>query len=385
MATSERILTPLPGAPSTENVAHISWPSPDGRSIWRQVVADCVTVFLVAATAETLLERSGASSIPHLLSTCCAEALLVSAFLAFAGAYPRHYTPLAIADTEGLVRGVCCALMLVLIYSVNNRTIPSRSLLLATIAIALLLIVQRELLYALTGQKRPLSACPGDKSTAGIHHVVVPHEARRDSSGPTSRSFDQPCFVSPSGFLLKRCIDLAGALFLLLLFLPLFAAIAVLIKVDSRGPVFIRQRRIGTGGTPFYIWKFRSMYEYVARYERSPASDTDPRLTNLGRALRRLSLDETPQLLNVVRGEMSLVGPRPEMPFLAEQYDQRERLRLNAIPGITGLWQISPARAMPIHHNLYLDLYYIQHRNLFLDIAIILRTVTAVFRGIGAI
>jgi lipopolysaccharide/colanic/teichoic acid biosynthesis glycosyltransferase len=132
------------------------------------------------------------------------------------------------------------------------------------------------------------------------------------------------------------------------------------------------------------MWKFRSMYSGVPRYARSPVSDTDPRLTRLGRALRRMSIDELPQLLNVLKGDMSLVGPRPEMPFIVRKYRPRERLRLNAVPGITGLWQISPARAMPIHQNLYLDLFYIENRNIFLDLAILLRTVTAVVRGIGA-
>jgi len=113
-------------------------------------------------------------------------------------------------------------------------------------------------------------------------------------------------------------------------------------------------------------------------------SDTDPRLTNIGRALRRLSIDELPQLLNVIQGNMSLVGPRPEMPFIVAKYGPQERMRLSATPGITGLWQISPARAMPIHKNLQFDLFYIESRNIFLDIAILLRTITAVVRGIGA-
>ncbi len=176
----------------------------------------------------------------------------------------------------------------------------------------------------------------------------------------------------------------AGAI-LLALVTPLFVLVAGLIKIDSKGPVFIRQRRIGRGGATFLMWKFRSMRHSEARYERSPASDADPRLTNIGRALRRLSAPTNyPQLLNVIKGDMSLVGPRPEMPFIVANYGTRERLRLNAIPGITGLWQISPGRAMPIHENLEFDLFYIESQNFFLDIAIMLRTITAVIRGIGA-
>jgi lipopolysaccharide/colanic/teichoic acid biosynthesis glycosyltransferase len=183
---------------------------------------------------------------------------------------------------------------------------------------------------------------------------------------------------------LKRCLDVLGATILLLLALPLIACVALLIKLDSRGPIFIRQRRVGRDGVPFLMWKFRSMHAHVARYAVSPVSESDPRLTRFGRALRRYSVDELPQLLNVLRGEMSLVGPRPEMPFIVNRYGARERLRLKATPGITGLWQISPARALPIHQNLGLDLFYIRHQSVFLDLAILLRTLTAVVRGIGA-
>jgi lipopolysaccharide/colanic/teichoic acid biosynthesis glycosyltransferase len=133
------------------------------------------------------------------------------------------------------------------------------------------------------------------------------------------------------------------------------------------------------------MWKFRSMYVDVARYARSPVCDSDPRLTRLGRGLRRLSIDELPQLLNVLKGDMSLVGPRPEMPFIVRDYTAFERLRLNATPGITGLWQISPARALPIHQHLELDLFYIEHRSFFLDTAIMLRTIAAIVRGVGAL
>jgi lipopolysaccharide/colanic/teichoic acid biosynthesis glycosyltransferase len=101
--------------------------------------------------------------------------------------------------------------------------------------------------------------------------------------------------------------------------------------------------------------------------------------------MRRLSIDELPQLINVLKGEMSLVGPRPEMPFIVARYRSVERERLVVRPGITGLWQISPARAFPIHENLEYDLHYIRNQNLLLDCAIILRTVTAVFRGVGAV
>jgi lipopolysaccharide/colanic/teichoic acid biosynthesis glycosyltransferase len=123
----------------------------------------------------------------------------------------------------------------------------------------------------------------------------------------------------------------------------------------------------------------------VPKYEVSPRSAADARLTRVGRLIRRLSLDEMPQLINVLRGEMSLVGPRPEMPFIVHRFHPAECRRTVAKPGITGLWQISPARAFPIHENLHYDLHYVRNQNLFLDCAIIVRTIAAVIRGIGAV
>jgi lipopolysaccharide/colanic/teichoic acid biosynthesis glycosyltransferase len=121
------------------------------------------------------------------------------------------------------------------------------------------------------------------------------------------------------------------------------------------------------------------------QYASSPTSDRDWRLTRVGRVIRRLSIDELPQLINVLSGEMSLVGPRPEMPYLVYRYTEAERERLTIKPGITGLWQVSPARAYPIHENLQYDLHYIRHQNMLLDGAILLRTIIAVIRGVGAV
>ena len=120
----------------------------------------------------------------------------------------------------------------------------------------------------------------------------------------------------------------------------------------------------------------------VPSYEYSPKEPSDPRLTRVGRFLRRTSLDELPQLLNVVRGDMSLVGPRPEMPFIVAQYNDTHYQRLRVKPGITGLWQLSADRAYLIHENLEYDLYYIRNRNFFLDIAILVHTAAFAMRGI---
>jgi lipopolysaccharide/colanic/teichoic acid biosynthesis glycosyltransferase len=185
--------------------------------------------------------------------------------------------------------------------------------------------------------------------------------------------------------LTKRCCDIVGSVILLMVLWPLLVVIAVLIKIDSAGPILFRHERVGKNGNQFVLLKFRSMKVEVPKYECSPTSGFDMRLTRLGRIIRRLSLDEIPQLINVLKGDMSLVGPRPEMPFIVEGYGTLERERLAVKPGITGLWQISPARAFPIHENLQYDLYYVRHRNLFLDWAILVRTITAVIRGVGAV
>ena len=188
-----------------------------------------------------------------------------------------------------------------------------------------------------------------------------------------------------SSSMLKRCFDVAGSLFLMIVSLPLFLLIAVAIKLDSAGPVFFQHYRVGKNGERFMLWKFRSMKTNVAKYQDSPRSAVDVRLTRVGRWIRRLSFDEMPQLINVLKGEMSLVGPRPEMPFIVARYHPVERERLVAKPGITGLWQISPARAFPIHENLHYDLHYIRNQNFVLDCMIILRTITAVIQGAGAV
>jgi lipopolysaccharide/colanic/teichoic acid biosynthesis glycosyltransferase len=183
----------------------------------------------------------------------------------------------------------------------------------------------------------------------------------------------------------KRGCDVVGSLLFLVLLLPLFILVAIVIKLDSPGPVFFRHYRIGKDGKQFILWKFRSMRADVPEYEASPRSVVDSRLTRIGRWIRRMSVDEMPQLINVLKGDMSLVGPRPEMPFIVARYHPVHRERLVARPGITGLWQISPARGFPIHENLQYDLHYIRNQNIVLDCAIILRTITAVIHGVGAV
>ena len=180
--------------------------------------------------------------------------------------------------------------------------------------------------------------------------------------------------VSP---LIDRSQEIAHrsiAFFGLIALLPVFLLIVALIKLDDNGPVFFRQRRIGRGGRRFRLYKFRSMRVDAPKYGESPRDGIDPRVTRVGRWLRKLSLDELPQLINVVRGEMRLVGPRPEMPFICSKYNPRERKRLDVPPGITGLWQVSPHRNDPIHDHVEYDLAYRYARSPILDSAILIAT-----------
>lgn len=203
----------------------------------------------------------------------------------------------------------------------------------------------------------------------------------QDIDGVFLASFDRS--TPKAGYeVVKRVVDIVGSLALLILGAPLFGLLGLLIWLDSGGPVLFRQRRVGSGGQIFNMYKLRTMHPQAPAYEFSPRQATDPRITRLGRFLRRTSLDELPQLLNVLQGSMSLVGPRPEMPFIVEQYNDRHRRRLQVKPGITGLWQLSGDRAFLIHENIEYDLYYIQYRNFFMDAAILLHTMVFAMRGI---
>lgn len=181
---------------------------------------------------------------------------------------------------------------------------------------------------------------------------------------------------------MKRVVDICVSATALALLSPLLALIAAGVRLDSEGPVIFKQLRVGKNGKLFEIYKFRTMKTDAQKYDLSPTMSEDSRITRFGRSLRKTSLDELPQLLNVLKGEMSLVGPRPEMPFIVARYGPRELQRLSVIPGITGLWQLSADRAYLIHENPHYDLYYISNRGVFMDIAILLHTLFFAIRGI---
>jgi lipopolysaccharide/colanic/teichoic acid biosynthesis glycosyltransferase len=216
-------------------------------------------------------------------------------------------------------------------------------------------------------------------------------------------------------FACKRCLDVALAGLLLVLLFPLFLLIAVLIKLDSLGPVIFTQMRVGAKRRrlgrkavwvtrDFPVYKFRSMVqnadpsvheayirEFVQGRAQAPEENggkfkltNDPRVTRIGRILRKLSLDELPQLLNVLKGDMSLVGPRPVPPYEVACYQNGDHQRLTALPGITGLWQVDGRCKVTFEGMVQMDLEYIRKASLWLDLKILFRTIPAVLSGRGA-
>ncbi|MBN1550869.1 sugar transferase [bacterium] len=183
--------------------------------------------------------------------------------------------------------------------------------------------------------------------------------------------------------LIKRVFDVLFATACLIVSLPFWPIITALIKIDSNGPILFKQKRIGKDGKLFTMYKFRSMFKESTQYDISPVSGKDQRITRVGRFLRRFSLDEIPQFLNVIKGDMSIVGPRPEMPFKVENYTPIQRQRLKVRPGITGIWQVSSARNSEIQENLDYDFYYTENQSFLLDIVIILKTIAAAIQGKG--
>ncbi len=200
--------------------------------------------------------------------------------------------------------------------------------------------------------------------------------------------------ISGVAWVIKRAFDVLVTAGILLVGWPVMALIAMAIRLDSPGPVIFRQQRVGENGQLFWMYKFRTMCQDAEARGPQLGFDEqghpvykwphDMRVTRVGHVLRRASLDELPQLFNVMRGDMSLVGPRPEMLFLVERYDSWQRQRLAVPPGITGWWQVSGRSDLPMHLNTQFDLYYIRNYSLWLDVKILWKTVWVVIRGQGA-
>jgi lipopolysaccharide/colanic/teichoic acid biosynthesis glycosyltransferase len=180
----------------------------------------------------------------------------------------------------------------------------------------------------------------------------------------------------------NRALDVAGASLGLALASPVLAAAALAIKLEDRGPVLYRQRRVGKDGAEFELVKLRTMVPGAESQGAGWAVNRgDPRITRAGRLLRRLSLDELPQLWNVVRGDMSLIGPRPTLQYQVEQYTTRQRRRLEVKPGITGWAQIHGRATLPWEERIELDVWYVENRSARVDAKILLRTPLALFGG----
>ena len=193
----------------------------------------------------------------------------------------------------------------------------------------------------------------------------------------------------------KRAFDLSFGFLALLLALPIMILSALLVYLEDGSPVIFRQHRVGKDGHLFEIFKIRTMVKNAEELQvQSEMYDADgnlihkmkddPRVTSVGRLLRRFSLDELPQLFNVLAGSMSLVGPRPELPYLAEKYEPWQRQRFDVLPGITGLWQVNSRSDKPMQLHIEDDLYYIQNYSIWLDLQILVRTIWVVLSGKGA-
>ena len=217
---------------------------------------------------------------------------------------------------------------------------------------------------------------------------------RRRRNTPSSLSAVS-CRSGKPSWTFLRVLDVLSRRPPLLLLLPVFLLLALAVRLDSPGPILFVQNRVGRDGREFPFFKFRSMVADAearrvgleARNERSgPVFKMrgDPRVTRVGRVLRKYSLDELPQLLNVLRGDMSLVGPRPALPAEVAQYTPRQRQRLHVTPGLTGLWQVSGRAGLTFERSIELDLFYIQRQSLWLNLRILALTVPAVLSAEGA-
>lgn len=262
----------------------------------------------------------------------------------------------------------------------------------------------REVIVALpmTAHER-LSGLVSELADAAVNVKVVPDYSHLVFLRTTVERFgglfliglNEPV-IGPVDRMIKRALDLVVATAGLILLSPLLGALALAVRLSSSGPVLYRSQRVGEGGRLFAMLKFRTMYDGAEREEQELISLTDdglptfdkrrddPRVTPIGRFLRRYSLDELPQLYNVIVGEMSLVGPRPELPALVERYQPWQMKRFAVPQGITGWWQISGRSSKAKHLHVEDDLFYIRNYSVLLDAKILLRTPVAVLRGEGA-
>jgi exopolysaccharide biosynthesis polyprenyl glycosylphosphotransferase len=184
--------------------------------------------------------------------------------------------------------------------------------------------------------------------------------------------------------MVKRIFDLIFATIILIISLPLFLIIPILIKLDSKGPIIFKHKRIGKDGKEIMVYKFRTMIKDAHIIGPELTEKNDSRITRVGKFLRKSSLDELPQFINVIKGDMSIVGPRPEIPSIVKTYSNFQKQVLKVKPGITGLSQVNGRADLSIPQKLRLDVYYVKHQNIWLDIKIICKTIFIVLSQKGA-
>ncbi len=236
----------------------------------------------------------------------------------------------------------------------------------------------------------------------GIHYKIVADiftivslTARVTHMGGTTLIESAPMPLSGGGLILKRITDILLSGFLIIFLSPIFIISAISIILDSGFPVLYKQKRLGKNNLPFKMFKFRSMKPGAHKEKQNLINQNestgplfkmknDPRVTKTGKFIRRWSIDELPQLFNVFSGKMSLVGPRPPLPEEVEEYSRRDFKRLHTIPGVTGVWQISGRSSLGFDEMVKLDLYYVDNWSIWLDLAILMLTPSAVFKGSGA-
>lgn len=244
------------------------------------------------------------------------------------------------------------------------------------------------------------------RMVSDIFQILMPEEPKEKMEGVAGPGLGEPA-LKGMGIVAKRFVDLSMAGLVVVIFAPLLAVIALMVRLLSPGPVLFRQIRAGKDGNPFTFYKFRTMRhdiddtlhrEYATNFiggkelrlrdedkdEKVYKMPNDPRVTSIGRILRKTSLDELPQLFNVIKGDMSLVGPRPPICYELTIYKEWHKRRLRAKPGITGLWQVSGRSSVPFHDMVLLDLYYINRWSLLLDLEIMIKTIPVVLYGKGA-
>jgi len=253
-----------------------------------------------------------------------------------------------------------------------------------------------------TTQERSIQAAVGTLETFGVPFALPAYTVRLGRAQPVAAKAVADGFlhyhtgsVTPEYRMFKRLLDVVASAAALWLLFPFLLMVAALVKLTSQGPVFFRQLRVGLHGKKFHMLKFRSMVANAEALKAALATQNeqagpvfkmkrDPRVTPLGRLLRKYSIDELPQLVNVLRGDMTLVGPRPPVPQEVAQYEPWQRRRLSVPPGLTCLWQISGRNEVAFEDWMYLDLQYIDHSSVGQDIGLLLKTVPAVVSGRGS-